>query len=160
MSGMDLLAYMLFWSLVGSSVFSVLVIFLFRSGGVYIARNQEGLLKEETTLQGILASLSMLVVIIGFLVAANYFGLFAKGFQLGFVPLWLTNFVLYMIVSIFDTWVIDWLVVAVWRPGFLNLPEEMGKKSMREHIQQSILVVPVIGVVLTVLATGISYLVF
>ena len=49
------LAYLATWGLIGIALFSLFVIFAFRSGLVYTARKEEGTLKGHIPLKGILA---------------------------------------------------------------------------------------------------------
>ena len=51
----------------------------------------------------------------------------------------------------------DGLVLAYWRPGFLRLSGELGKKSMKEHIVKSLPVGTILGLLLATLVTTISY---
>jgi hypothetical protein len=59
--------------------------------------------------------------------------------------------------SLFDTVVVDGLVLSVWRPGFLQLPEGMDGESMKRHMLLSIPVGMMAGIGLTALSTVISY---
>jgi hypothetical protein len=65
-----------------------------------------------------------------------------------------------MILLIYDTLVIDYLVIVKWRPKFLLIPEAMNAQSMRQHILATIPVGPVIGLVLTALSTWIAWVAF
>ncbi|MEJ2607018.1 MAG: hypothetical protein P8Z41_10125 [Anaerolineales bacterium] len=88
---------------------------------------------------------------------ANYYGLARSGLTIPFMVLFLLNFVHYIILFLFDTLVIDGLVIGVWRPEFLRLPDDMGAESMKKHMLKSIPVGIVAGVALTVISTAISY---
>lgn len=92
-----------------------------------------------------------------FQVFSNYSGLFRRGFTLDFWNLFLLNYGIYLILFIFDTFFIDGFVLAVWRPAFLQLPDEMGKDSMKKHILISIPIGLLIGVILTLISTSTSY---
>ena len=67
------------------------------------------------------------------------------------------NFGHYLIFFIFDSVVIDGLVLSVWRPAFLQLPDAMGSESMKRHILLSIPIGTVIGIGLAAVSTAISY---
>jgi hypothetical protein len=157
MSVEDTLSYLLIWSFIGSITFSLYVIFVFRTGMVYITRNEKGLLKENIPLLGYLSSLGFLFCIIGFLVIANYFGLARKDFPIGFGVLFILNFALYLILFFYDTLVIDGLVLGYWRPSFLRLPEAMGKDSMKVHILKSLPVGFIFGLIISLVSTAISF---
>jgi hypothetical protein len=160
MSASEILRYLMVWGIVGAILFSLFVVFVFRSGLVYTSRNENGLLKEKVPLAGYLTSGGFLVLIIIFLVAANYFGLYQGGYNLNFWELYTLNLGLYLILFLYDTLVIDGLVLGYWRPSFLQLPEAMGAESMREHIKKSIPVGILGGLLLALVCTAISFLLF
>ncbi|MGD2026702.1 MAG: hypothetical protein PVI99_02715 [Anaerolineales bacterium] len=157
MSLSAILRYLAIWSLVGASAFSLVVAFLFRSGVVYAARNETGHLKKEMPLKGVLSMLAFLCLIVGFLAATNYFGLTVNGIRLNFVPLFLLNLSLMLILIVFDSLVIDWWVIGIWRPEFLNLPDEMDKPQMKEHLHRTLLAGPVFALLLALFASLVSY---
>lgn len=151
--------YLVTWSAIGCAAFSVYVFVVFRTGLVYTARKQDGTLKERIPLSGYVNMLVLLVTIIGFQCLANYFGLARPGISIGFLSLFLLNFGHYLILFVFDSVVIDGLVLSAWRPRFLHLPDAIGRESMKKHILISIPVGAAAGIVLTASSTAISYLV-
>jgi len=157
MSVKDALAYLAIWSLIGAVLFSLFVVFVFRSGFVYASRKRDGALKREMPLRGYLAMFSTLLAIVGFLVTANHLGLARKHVSVGFGSLFALNFTLYLILFLFDTVFIDGFVLGYWRPGFLHLSEDMGREAMREHITRSIPVGILFGLFIAGLSTAISY---
>jgi len=108
-------------------------------------------------LGGYLAMLTIPLGLTGIQVAANYLGLTRRGFELGFWSLWLLNLGHYLVLFAYDTLVIDGLVLGVWRPGFLKLPDEMGRESMKQHMLLSLPVGVVAGLVLTAISTSLSH---
>jgi len=157
MSTSEVVCYLATWGIIGSALFSLFVIFVFRTGVVYNARDEDGLLKEKIPIQGYLASIGFLVLIVFFLVTANYFGLIQKGFRLSFGGLYALNLVLYLILFLFDTIVIDGLVLGYWQPGFLKLPQAMGWDSMRKHMRKSIPAGAFFGLIITLVSTVLTY---
>jgi hypothetical protein len=157
MTWAEALAYLALWSAVGCALFSLFVVAVFRSGFVWTARDQDGLLKKKMPLSGYLAMLTIPLGLTGLQLAANYFGLPRHGVEVGFWSLWLLNFVHYLILFAYDTLVIDGLVLGVWRPGFLQLPDEMGRESMKRHMLLSLPVGVVAGLVLTAINTSLSH---
>ena len=153
----DLLGYLALWSGVGCGLFCVYVWVVFRTGIVYTARRQDGTLKERIPLGGLFNMLVFLLCIVGFQVGANYLGLARRAVEMSFLHLFLLNFGHYLILFLFDTAVIDGLVLGVWRPGFLKLPDAMGGESMKEHIMTSIPVGVIAGLGLTAISTAVSY---
>ena len=160
MSPGEIITYLVTWVIIGAVLFSFFVIFVFRSGVVYNTRNEDGLLKEKIPLRGYLTSGLFVLSIVGFLVLANYFGLVRQNLQLSFAALYVLNLLLYLILFLFDTIVIDGLVLGYWRPTFLQLPEAMGWESMKVHIIKSIPVGAFFGLIISLVSTVISHYIF
>ena len=156
----DIISYLLFWGLIGCCLFNVYVIIVFRTGIVYTARHKDGTLKKQASASGIVNSLILLGCIVGIQVASNYFGLASWRTEISFTGLYLLNYALYIVLVIYDTLVIDYLVIVKWRPRFLMVPETMNAQSMRKHIIASIPVAPAIGLLLTALSTSVAYVAF
>ena len=154
------LRYLGIWSGIGCALFCGYVVLLFRTGLVYTARKQDGTLKEKIPFTGYLNASALLLGVVGLQVAANHLGLGRKALELGFVPLLLLNYGHYLVLFLFDTIVIDGLVLGVWRPAFLEIPPSMGAESMRRHIAASLPVGLAAGIVLAAMATVISHLAF
>ena len=107
-----------------------------------------------------MSSLTLLGGLLGIQVASDYFGLKLRRMEVSFIGLYLLNYALYIVLVIYDTLVIDYLVIVKWRPKFLMIPEAMNAQSMRKHIIASIPVAPAIGLLLTALSTLIAYVAF
>lgn len=152
----SILAYLFLWTLIGSVIFSLVVVYLFRSGLAFSARSEEGHLKKEMPLKGLLTMLGFLTLIVVFITAANYFSLARRGGLPGFWPLFALNFGLILLLEIYDTLVIDWWVIGHWRPAFLNLPDTMDKQQMKEHICKSLVTAPLFGLLLALASAGIT----
>ena len=160
MSFSEALFYLTVWSLIGAIVFSAFVIFVFRTGIVYTSRKEDGTLKEKIPLSGYLASIGLLIAIVGFLVLANYFGLVQQDFNLDFGTLFTLNLVLFLILFLYDTLVIDGFMLGYWRPDFLHLPDSMGSESMKEHMLKSIPAGIAFGLILSLISSVITFYVF
>ncbi len=153
----EVLSYLAVWSIVGSIAFSVFVVLAFRTGIVFTARNEEGSLKEKIPLRGYLAMMGFMFCIVGFMVLANFIGLSRKGYVLSFGALFSLNLALFLILFLFDTIVIDGLVIGYWRPGFFDLPDAMGWDSMKKHMLKSIPAGTVFGLVISAISTVIPF---
>ena len=152
-----ILNYLFIWGLIGCVMFFVLVVVLFRTGLVYTARKPDGTLKKKIPLSGKLAMLIIPISFFAFQLLSNYIGLVQQGTALNYWKLYLLNYGLYFILFLFDTIFIDGFVLAIWRPAFLQLHDEMGKESMKEHILISIPIGLVTGAILTLISTAASY---
>ncbi|MFC1997423.1 hypothetical protein ACFLXI_07435 [Chloroflexota bacterium] len=154
------MSYLLLWGLIGCALFFILVVVLFRTGSVYSARKLDGTLKDVIPLSGKLAMLILPISYLVFQVLSNYIGLVQQGTTLNYGQLFPLNYGIYLILFLFDTFFIDGFVLAIWRPAFLQLPDEMGKESMKKHILISIPVGLFIGAILTLISTTTSYLIW
>ena len=158
MSTSDAFSYLLTWSLSGCVLFSLFVLIAFRTGLVYTARKEDGTLKNRIPLKGILAMTIIPLGLFGLYLVSNYFGWAQKGIPLDFGSLFLLNYGVYVILFVYDTLIIDGLVISTWRPTFLKIPATMGKESMKKHILISLPIGLLIGAILTLVGTGLSYL--
>ena len=158
MSTSDAFSYLLIWSLIGCVLFSFFVLIAFRTGLVYTARKEDGTLKNRIPLKGILAMTIIPIGLFGLDLVSNYFGWVKKGFPLDFWPIFLLNYGVYVILFVYDTLIIDGFVISVWHPTFLRIPAAMGKESMKKHILISLPVGFILGAILTLAGTSLSFL--
>ena len=156
----QILNYLAIWSLIGAAVFSLIVIYLFRSGRVYDSRTEEGHLQERMSLKGLLTMLSFLVLIVVFITFTNYLSLISQGIDLEFLPLFGLNLALIFILIVYDSAIIDWLVIGHWRPSFLHLPEAMDKGQMADHIRRTFFAGPIFALLLAALSAGATTLIW
>ena len=152
--------YIILWTLIGAAAFSMIVIYLFRSGRVYNSRTEEGHLQERMSLKGLLTMLSFLVLIVAFITFTNYLSLIRKSIDLKFWSIFGLDLVLIVILLIYDTVVIDWLVIGHWRPTFLQLPDIMDKEQMVEHIRRTFIAGPLFALLLAALSAGATVLIW
>lgn len=150
--------YIAIWGLAGALVFCLFVFAVFRSGLVFAARKPDGTLKDRIPLTGVVAMATFLFLLITFFLLANRLGLAAHLAGASFVQLFLLNLTLFLVLFAFDTLFIDALVLGVWRPSFLRLPQEMGSSSMAEHIRRSLPIGIISGIILALVTAAISYL--
>lgn len=154
----NLMTYLLLWGTIGIVLFFLIVIVFFRTGIVFTARKPDGTIKEDIPISGKLAMMILPISYLIYLLFSNFIGLVAGGNLLSFGSLFLLNFALYLILFIFDTFFIDGFMLSIWRPAFLQLPDEMGKESIKKHILISIPIGLVIGAILSLIGTTITYI--
>ena len=148
--------YLTSWGLLGAALFSLFAVFLFRSGLVFIAREEDGTLNEHIPVSGRILMLGTMVSFLAFFAAANYFGLIRPGYSLSFKEFFVLNFALYLILFLYDTFVVDAFVLGYWRPSFLRVPEAMGRASMKKHIVKSLPMGTAFGAVLAAAIAAVS----
>ena len=152
--------YILLWTFIGIFLFNIFVIYLFRSGTIYESRNAQGHLKKDMTIKGALTIIAFLVVIIAIIVTSNYFSIVNIGISLSYWQYFLVNFSLIITLVIYDTLVIDWWVIALWRPSWLKIPPLMDKEQMRIHVKRSLWVAPIISLLIAFASAGITKIIF
>jgi hypothetical protein len=152
------LSYLFIWGLIGCAFFLVLVVILFRTSVVYTARKQDGTLKDEIPLSGKFVMLIIPVCLTIFLLLTNKVSLVENDLIQTYWQIFTLNFGLYLILFFFDTFFIDYFTLAIWRPGFIKIPDEMGRESMRKHILVSLPIGLLLGAFLTMIPSTVSYL--
>lgn len=160
MTSFEILKYITFWAGIGIIIFNVVILYLFRSGAAFTARNRDGNLKKKIPLKGLIAMGFFCLGIIGILVLASYLGIKSPGFKVSFLQLFIINLLLYSILFAYDTFVIDWLVIVKWRPHFLNIPDTMTRESMIRHIKTSIPVGMGLGIIFSLAGAVVTYFLF
>ena len=158
MSIQEILRTLGLWTLIGAVVFSITVIFLFRSNLVYAARTESGHFKEKMPIQGYLTTGSFLALIIGFLVMGNYFSIVRPQFQPSFWGIFGLNLGVMLLLVVYDSVVIDWVVIGTWRPPFLNLPPAMDREQMKVHLKRTLVASPIFSIALAGIASLCTYL--
>ena len=156
----QVLKYLILWSLIGSIVFSLMVIYLFRSGRVYDARNEKGHLKKRMSIKGLLTMISFLVLIVAFMTFTNFLSLVSQDIQVTFWQAFWLNLSLIIVLILYDSVVIDWWVIGRWRPAFLQLPEAMDKEEMAKHIRATFVAGPLFALLLAVFSAGVTTLIW
>ena len=160
MTPLYILNYLTLWSLIGAAAFSLIVIYVFRSGRVYNSRTEEGHLQERMSLKGLLTMLSFLVLVVAFIAFTNFISLFSQGVDLKFWSVFGLNLALIIILIAYDSLVIDWFVIGHWRPAFLQLPDAMDKEQMVEHIRRTFIAGPLFALLLAALSAGATVLIW
>jgi hypothetical protein len=155
-----ILSFLGLWGLIGALIFNVIVVYLFWSGLVFASRTEEGHIKRKLQLKGLLTMLVFLTAVVGFIVTANYLSLVRDGILLDFLNLFLLNLGLILLLIIYDSLVIDWWVIGHWRPKFLNLPDSMDKNQMKDHIARTFIAGPILGLLLALFSTLITFYAF
>lgn len=121
----------LFWFLFGAVLLLLAIIPVYRTKLLYAAQDNSSLLKKLNSLRGLrLQGLfwSLVAVVIYFIIFdLASFGLPTSNF---FIEIAFYNFVLITALSLFDAFAVDYLLPAVWKPGFMKTPQEITVDSM------------------------------
>ncbi len=142
-----ILLYLLLYGGIGAALFSVIVLIFCRTGVAWAERGEVKRTVGSIIILGGLISLQLL---------ANFFGLKLQNFSISFGELFMLNYGLYLLLFLFDTLVIDILVIVKWHPAFLQLPETEVATSVKYHLK-TIPIGIVLGLAITLIPSLISY---
>lgn len=131
----DILVNMGIWGLIGACFLNVIVVVVYKTGIVHTARNKDGTLKRRIPFVGILTMLVMVLLLVTFVVLFDY-STFSTWPNSTFIDVFLTNFAFVLLLVLYDSLVIDILVLGLWKPTFLHLPEDVTLESMKFHVKK------------------------
>ena len=88
--------------------------------------------------------------------------LVARAGRAEFLPIFINTYLIFAIFNLFDLFVLDYLVVMVFRPKALFIPEAQGMEQYNtfQHHFHGFLIGLVVGLVISVIVTVISLLAF
>lgn len=110
---------------------------------------------RRPTVASRLVTLAILTTMVGLLTLADLW--FTADAPLPFVTLALLNLLLVTLLSTFDAIAIDWLILLVWRPAFLNLPPGQPTPAyMRTHIRKQFTLGWLFKLPIALLAAGLA----
>lgn len=122
---------------IGSILLIITVVVVYKTKVVYAAREKSGVLKRKIPAAGILSMLFFLSLLLAFLVGFDVVS-FGKPGSYPIAEIILYNFILVTALSLFDAFVIDYLILGCWKPGFLQIPVEVTTDSMKIHIKKQL----------------------
>jgi hypothetical protein len=153
----DSLRFVLRWGLTGSVVLTIYLVVMWQLGYLGAVRNDQGELRRHMPKAGLLTGIGSILMYIVLIVVADLSDLFTPGTTTSFFDLMSVNYLVYLFWLLFDTLVIDILLVGLWHPGFLRLPEREAHGSAIYHLRT----IPqgmMIGIVVVLIASGIAQL--
>jgi hypothetical protein len=160
MSPSQIANYLLTWGLTGAFTFNLFVIYLFRSGRVYDGPTKQGHIREDLPRKGLATMLVFLLAVVGFFILTNYLSLVRTGAEMKFWPVFGLNLALIVVLVVYDSLVIDWWVIAFWRPTILKLPDEMDRTQMAVHLRRTLVVAPPISLAIALLSAAGTVLIW
>ena len=156
---MNIILNIIIWFLIGACFLNIITLYVFRTGLVYKSRKKDGTLKKKMSIKGFLSFLIMLILILIFFLAFDYF-VFRDIGQIKYIWVLSVNLVLLLLLDLYDAYVIDFLVLTKWRPGFLKLSEELTPDSMRFHIKKQFTAGWVIKIPLILISSILFYFLY
>jgi hypothetical protein len=156
---MNIISNIIIWFLIGACFLNIITLYVFRTGLVYKSRKKDGTLKKKMSIKGFLSFLIMSILILIFFLAFDYF-VFRDIGQIKYIWVLSVNLVLLLLLDLYDAYVIDFLVLTKWRPGFLKLNEELTPDSMRFHIKKQFTAGWIIKIPLILISSILFYFLY
>ena len=120
---------------IGSLIFTFVLILMSVSGLAAAVRTPEGKFRKNISWKSGFAFTSFLL----FLVLLFYFGNLSFANSLNTFPpflfLWANAFGIFLVVHLYDLFIIDYLIIVKWHPDFLNLPDTEYYNSFKPHVE-------------------------
>ena len=153
----DLIRFVLRWGVTGSLLLAAYLILAWQTAFFGLLRVPRVSSGGNFPRASLLAGLGSILMYVALMVVADMQDLAQSGARLTFSSLLAYNYTVYIFWLLFDTIVIDILLVAVWHPGFLKLPSREPHGSVSYHLRT----IPrglVLGMPVTLVGTGIALL--
>jgi len=153
----ELLQFVFRWGLAGGLLLSAYLIIAWQTGFFGLLRGDPGAAKKRGPQASLLTGLGSILMYIVLMVVADLQDVVPGAEAPRFTMLLAYNYTLYVFWLLFDTIIIDILLVTVWHPRFLRLPNSGGHGSVQYHLRT----IPrglLFGMPVTLVGTGIAYL--
>ena len=157
MSAADLIRFVLRWGVTGSLLLAAYLIIAWQTAFFGLLRAEPDRSRRNFPRASLLAGLGSILMYVAIMVVADMQDLAPGVTRQTFSSLLAYNYTLYIFWLLFDTFVIDILLVAVWHPRFLKLPSREPHGSVSYHLRT----IPrglILGMPVTLVGTGITLL--
>jgi hypothetical protein len=150
------LNYLLVWGIIGSFLFTIIVILFFLTGIIYAAvENPDPYTKRK----GVIGSLIILCGIIIIQIVSTITSLNSYINNGDFKGVFISNYFLFLVLFLYDTLIIDIMILVKWHPEFLHLPNEEVFTSAKYHFK-TLIPGTIIGLAITTISVLIIYIFF
>lgn len=148
----------LIWFFIGANLLHAVVIAFSYSGLLYSKYDEEGRIKKTVPVKGILSTVFSLAVIMALFISYNYF-LFKHSEQINFLAILLANFILLIMLDLYDALFIDIFVIGIWRPKILKLKEYFSLASMKTHVRKQFTIGWILKIPLLLITSICSFMI-
>lgn len=158
MTADSLFQFVLRWGVTGSLLLAAYLIITWQTGFFGLLRTEPDTARRRAPRASLLAGIGSILMYIVLMVVADMQDLVGDGVEQAFSSLLAYNYTLYIFWLLFDTIFIDILLVTVWHPSLLRLPEPEAHGSVAYHLRT----IPrglVLGMPVTLVATVIVLLI-
>ncbi|HMB62995.1 MAG TPA: hypothetical protein VKN36_07985 [Eudoraea sp.] len=120
---------------IGCVLFTIWLILFGLGGWVRHVRDKEGKFRKKWNWQGVLGMTVFAAFLLGVLVWGNLRLQMLSMEAPGFTLLFLNSFGIFFMIHLYDLIVIDYLLIVLWHPKLLNLPNTEYYTSIWPHIK-------------------------
>jgi hypothetical protein len=118
------------WGALGSVLLTTALVVLRALGVVDATRDREGRFKRLSA-KGLIGFLTMLLLIVGF-PAWGTLAVLDGGIP-SFWAAWGVAYGIFFVINLYDLVILDYLVIVLWHPAFLKLPDTDYYRTLRPH---------------------------
>lgn len=151
-----MISNILYTGLIGSLIFTLIIIVVGTTGIFDAIRDKEGKFKKELNWQSVLGFSLMLGFIIGLFYWSNWRFVNMVGEIPSLMTLWANAFGTFMVLHLFDLLILDYLIIVKWHPDFLNLPDTDYYTKFKPHLEGFFRGLP-LGLVLSFLVSTLFF---
>ncbi|NER13063.1 hypothetical protein GWK08_06410 [Leptobacterium flavescens] len=119
---------------IGCLIFMLWILFFSYSGMAKAVRDREGNFTGKLNWKSVLAFSIFIAFLFGIMHFGNVRLINHLGQDPGLWTLWLNSFGIFFTVHLFDLIVLDYLIIVVWHPAFLKLPDTDYYRKLRPHL--------------------------
>ena len=152
-----LVDFVVTWGLIGSGVITLWLLGAWATGLLGEARANSTDVRERLGAPGIVGVVVSIILYLVLIGVADVAGIGTRE-GLSFGRLWAINYLVFFFWLIFDTLIVDIVLVTLWRPRFLKLPDPAAHGSVAYHLST----IPrgmVFGVLVSLVGTSVSWFV-
>jgi len=150
------LNYLLVWGVIGSILFSLIVILFFLTGIIYVAVENPD---PKTKKKGVIGSLIILFGIILIQSVSTISSLDIYRNNADYIGIFVLNYALYLLLFLYDTFIIDIVILVKWHPNFLHLPDDEVFTSVNYHLR-TLIPGSILGLAVTAISVFLTSFIF
>lgn len=148
--------YLLVWGVIGSILFSLIVILFFLTGIIYVAVENPD---PKTKKKGVIGSLIILFGIILIQSVSTISSLDIYRNNADYIGIFVLNYALYLLLFLYDTFIIDIVILVKWHPNFLHLPDDEVFTSVNYHLR-TLIPGSILGLAVTAISVFLTSFIF
>ncbi len=140
--------------LIGCFLLLILTFVVYKTGLINKTRDSAGHLKKNQSIFGIIIMIIVFLLITFFFILFQLYSFDSKS---NYFEMLLWTFALMILLVLFDSFIIDLLLIGKIRPSFLNVPDETTIDTMRIHVKKTFTIGWIFIMPIILVSTLITY---